>query len=113
MKYLFLMSVPPAGSADVDPLTAVLTKDWVSVGGWSLFLGLCLLIVIGAFREWWVPGSRYSRLETSAHKLLDSNNLLTTQNGQLIVANEITTHFFKETVPKRGVATNDETQLVE
>lgn len=111
MKHLFLTPVIVTG--EVDPLTAVLTRDWAAVGGWSLFLGLCILIVLGAFREWWVPGSRYTRLESSASKLLESNNLLTTQNGQLIVANEITTHFFKETIPKRGEATNDDSQLVE
>lgn len=111
MKHLFLTSVIVTG--EVDPLTAVLTRDWAAVGGWSLFLGLCILIVLGAFREWWVPGRRYTRLEASASKLLESNNLLTTQNGQLIVANEITTHFFKETIPKRGEATNDDSQLVE
>lgn len=88
----------------VDPLTAVLTRDWAAVGGWSLFLGLCMLVVIGSFREWWVPGARYRRLELTAEKLGVANDLLTVQNGQLITANEITKHFFEETVPKRGEA---------
>lgn len=88
----------------VDPLTAILTKDWVQVGGWSLLIGLCIFIVIGAFREWWVPGPRFRRLEITAEKLSDANDELTKQNGQLITANEITKHFFEETVPKRGEA---------
>lgn len=89
--------------ADVpDPLTAILTRDWAAVGGWSLFIGLCLLIVLGAFREGWVPGARYRRLEASAKLLAEANVELTKQNGQLITANEITKHFFEETTPKRG-----------
>lgn len=110
MKHLF--TSPFLIGAD-DPVTDFFQRDWAAVGGWSLFLGMCLLIVIGAFRETWVPGRRYRRLEISAEKLLDSNEALTTQNGQLIVANEITSHFFKETTPKRGEAPHDDTQLVQ
>jgi hypothetical protein len=112
MKHLFLMPVQVTGE-EPDLITSIMTKDWAALGGWSLFIMLCLFIVFGAFREWWVPGSRYTRLEVSASKLLESNGQLTTQNGQLIVANEITTHFFKETVPKRGEAPHDDSQLVE
>jgi hypothetical protein len=89
-------------ATETDLITAVLARDWAAVGGWSLFIGLCLFIVIGAFREWWVPGARYRRLEVSAEKMQDANTDLTTQNGQLITANEITKHFFEETTPKRG-----------
>lgn len=85
-----------------DPITAIITRDWAALGGWSLFLGLCLLIVVGSFREWWVPGARYRRLELAASKLSTANDDLIKQNGQLITANEITKHFFEETVPKRG-----------
>lgn len=86
----------------VDPITALITRDWASFGGWSLFIGLCIFIVVGAFREWWVPGARYRRLEVLLEKASDANTALTTQNGQLIVANEITKHFFEETVPRKG-----------
>lgn len=85
-----------------DPVTAILTRDWAAVGGWSLFIGLGLFIVIGSIREWWVPGSRYRRLETSATKSADALTEAMKQNGQLITANEITKHFFEETAPKRG-----------
>lgn len=85
-----------------DPITAFLTKDWAAVGGWSLFIGLALMIVVGSFRETWVPGARYRRLETAASKVSEANDELLKQNGQLITANEITKHFFEETVPKRG-----------
>lgn len=86
----------------MDLFTAFLTRDWAAVGGWSLFIALALLIVIGAFREWWVPGKRYTRLETSAAKSADALAEAMTQNGQLITSNEITKHFFEETTPKRG-----------
>lgn len=84
-----------------DPITAFITKDWAALGGWSLFFGLCLLIVVGAFREIWVPGARYRRLEAAAEKISEANDELRKQNGQLITANEITKHFFEETAPKR------------
>lgn len=84
-----------------DPITALLTKDWAALGGWSLFFGLCMLIVIGSFRELWVPGARYRRLELAAAKISEANDELRKQNGQLITANEITKHFFEETAPKR------------
>ena len=90
-------------SADgTDPVTAFLTRDWAALGGWSLFLGLCLFFVIGAFREWWVPGARYKRLEDASKLLVEANDELLKQNGQLITSNEITKHFFEETIPKRG-----------
>lgn len=105
MKYLFYAASLVRAE---DPMTDLLQRDWAAVGGWSLFLSLCLLIVVGSFREWWVPGRRYRRLELSAEKTSDANDMLTKQNGQLIVANEITTHFFQETVPRRGeIKTHD------
>lgn len=87
-----------------DPLTDLLQRDWVQVGGWSLFLGLCILIVLGSFREWWVPGRRHRRLEAAAEKTSETLEATVKQNGQLITANEITKHFFEETTPKRGEA---------
>lgn len=89
-------------SETVDPITALITRDWAAFGGWSLFIGLCLVIVIGAFREWWVPGARYTRLEAASILMSQANDELRKQNGQLITGNEITKHFFEETVPKRG-----------
>lgn len=89
-------------AAAADPITALLTRDWAALGGWSLFVLLCIVIVIGAFRETWVPGARYRRLEESAIKISSANDELRKQNGQLITANEITKHFFEETTPKRG-----------
>lgn len=106
MKHLF--SAASILGAE-DPITDIFQRDWAAVGGWSLFLGLCILIVTGSFREWWVPGRRYRRLEVSAEKISDANDVLSKQNGQLITANEITKHFFEETVPRRGesVSAND------
>lgn len=89
-------------ATESDPITALLTRDWAALGGWSLFVMLCLFMVIGSIREWWVPGVRYRRLEESSIKMTDANTQLREQNGQLIKANEITKYFFEETVPKRG-----------
>lgn len=89
-------------AAAVDPFVAIITRNWAEVGGWSLFLGLVLLIVIGAFREWWVPGSRHARTEAALSKALDVLKETADQNGKLLVSNEITKHFFEETTPKRG-----------
>lgn len=84
-----------------DPITDILSRDWASIGGWSLFFSLAILIVVGAFREWWVPGPRHRRTEQLLEKSVDTVTDLTKQNGQLITANEITKHFFEETTPKR------------
>jgi uncharacterized membrane protein YcjF (UPF0283 family) len=91
-------------AVSVDPFTAVFTRDWAAVGGWSLFIGLVLAIVIGAFREGWVPGARHRRVEESAQKAADALAEAMKQNGQLITSNEITKHFFEETTPKRGTS---------
>lgn len=98
MAFMMAAFVAEAG----DPITAILTRDWAAVGGWSLLIGTWLFVVLGSIREMWVPGARYRRLEASAQKLAEANAELTKQNGQLITANEITKHFFEETAPKRG-----------
>ena len=86
----------------MDIFTAFFTRDWAAVGGWSLFVSLSIFIVIGAFREWWVPGKRYARMESAALKATDALAEALKQNGQLVTTNEITKHFFEETTPKRG-----------
>ena len=84
-----------------DPITDIFNRDWASIGGWSLFFSVAILIVVGAFREWWVPGPRHRRTEQLLEKSVETVSDLTVQNGQLITANEITKHFFEETTPKR------------
>lgn len=84
-----------------DPITDIFNRDWAALGGWSLFFSLAILIVVGAFREWWVPGPRHRRTEQLLEKSVDTVTHLTDQNGQLITANEITKHFFEETSPRR------------
>lgn len=86
----------------LDPFWTLLTRNWTDVGGWSLFIGLCVLIVAGAFREWWAPGGRIRKLEELVAKQAETIAALTSQNGQLVTANEISKYFFEETVPKRG-----------
>lgn len=85
-----------------DPISEFLNHDWAGVSGWSLFVGLGMLILVGSFRELWVPGARYRRLEATAAKQAEAIDELLKQNGQLITSNQITKHFFEETVPKRG-----------
>lgn len=89
-------------AATSDPITAFLTKDWASLGGWSLFILLCMTIVIGAFREWWVPGPRHRRVETAAAE--QSKTLAVTAEAlkEQTQANEIVKHFFEKTIPTRG-----------
>ena len=99
MKHFFLMSVHPTG--ETDPITALLTRDWAAVGGWSLFFGLGLCIIVGAFREWWVPGGRYRRLEDAATKQSDTLQTTAQALEKQVTANEIVKHFFEETTPKR------------
>jgi len=84
-----------------DPITDILARDWASVGGWALFLGLVILIVTGAFREWWVPGARSRRTEEALKHSLELNRDQSGQIDKLITANEITKHFFEETTPHR------------
>lgn len=88
----------------IDPISALLARDWAALGGWSLFFSLVMLIVIGAFREWWVPGPRFRRQETLLTKSVELNHSLSEQNGKLITANEITKHFFQEVTPVRATA---------
>lgn len=78
------------------------TTNFESIGGWSLFIGLCLFITVGNFLEWWVPGRRYRRLEATAAE--QSKTLASTVEllKEQTTANEITKHFFEKTVPKRG-----------
>ena len=78
------------------------TTNFEAVGGWSLFIGLCLFITIGNFLEWWVPGRRYRRLEVTAADQSKALNSAVELSKELAQANEITKHFFEKTVPKRG-----------
>lgn len=79
-----------------DPITAILTRDWAALGGWSLFIGIVILIVLGAFKGWWVPGWMYKAQTETLNEAM-------AQNRTLLVTADITKHFFESTVPKRGV----------
>lgn len=89
-------------AATSDPITSLLTRDWAGFGGWSLFISLALLVIIGAFREWWVPGPRYRRLEAASERQADTLQKTADALAKQVTANEITKHFFEETTPKRG-----------
>lgn len=90
-----------------DPITALLTRDWAAVGGWSLFIGLALAIVLGSFRETWVPGNRYRRAEARAEKAeaalkLSQETLeeALSQNSKLLSSSQIVEYVLKEFLPK-------------
>ena len=78
-----------------DPITAFLTRDWAAFGGWSLFIGLVLLIVTGAFKGWWVPGWMYKAQTETLNEAM-------AQNKTLLVTADITKHFYESVAPKRG-----------
>lgn len=82
-----------------DPITAILTRDWAAVGGWSLFVTLCILIVVGYTRELIVPGSRLKRVE----KLLEDANTLVHQQseqiGKLVEGNQLTQYVMSQVAP--------------
>jgi hypothetical protein len=84
------------------------STNWDRIGGWSLFIGLCILIVISYMREWVVPGRRYRHLEDAAN--LQSQTLSDTVKAldKQVAANQITKHFFEETTPTRRERTRDE-----
>jgi len=89
-----------------DPITAFLTRDWASLGGWSLFIGLCLYIVVGSIREWWVPGAVHRRVEARAEaaetalKLTqDALETALDQNGKLLKSSEVIEYVLREILP--------------
>lgn len=84
-----------------DPITSFMDHDWAAVGGWGLFLGLCLTIVYGSFRELWVPGARYKRLEEANKELTAALTLVTNQNSELIQSGRLSDYFFKEVLPNK------------
>ena len=79
----------------IDPVTAVLTKDYASLGGWSLFIGLVILIVVGVFRGWWVPGWMYRDQAETLNEAMS-------QNKELLASAIVAKHFFETTAAKRG-----------
>lgn len=95
-------------ATESDPITAILTRDWAALGGWSLFIGLVVFVTIGSFREWWVPGPRYRRLEESAQKQSETlATMVQTLDAQVSV-NEILKHFFEDTSPLRREVGDEE-----
>ena len=90
-----------------DPFTAFLERDWAAVGGWSLFVMLCILIVTSFMRGWIVPGSMYRSLEAASKLQAETLSTLSGTLDKQVQANEISSYFFKETAPKRGEASPD------
>ena len=84
-----------------DPISAILARDWASVTGWGMFFSLGTLIIVGVFREWWVPGPRHRRLEDAATRQSETLATVTKTLDEQVRGNEITKHFFEETAPRR------------
>lgn len=40
---------------------ASLIADLANAGGLALFLGMCIVVALGAVRRWWVPGWIYEK----------------------------------------------------
>lgn len=83
-----------------------MTRDWAALGGWSLFIMLALAIVLGSFRETWVPGARYRRAEARAEKAEEALKLsqealdeALDQNTKLMGSSEIISYVLKEILP--------------
>lgn len=91
-----------------DPVSAFLQKDWGAVSGWGLFFALVVFITYGNFKEWWVPGPRYHKLEDAAKLQSETLSLTVKTLDEQVRANEITKHFFEETVPRRRDAPNEQ-----
>jgi hypothetical protein len=108
LAILSVLGLSAASTVEVDGssignlLAAALTES----SGWLAFGMLSVVIVVGAFFEWWVPGRRHRRVEQAAAEqskvLGDTVTLLSNQT----MANEITRDFFLKTDPKRGETTS-------
>ena len=94
-------------SAESDPITAFLNRDWAAFGGWSLFVTLCILIVTTFMRGWIVPGTMYRSLEAASKLQADTLSTVAGTLEKQVQANEISSYFFKETAPRRGEAPSD------
>ncbi len=90
-----------------DPFSAIIARDWAAVGGWSLFVMLCMIIVTSFIRGWIVPGSMYRSLEAASKLQAETLSTLSGTLDKQVQANEISSYFFKETAPKRGEAQPD------
>lgn len=89
-------------ATDSDPITAIFARDWAAVGGWSLFVMLCILIVTSFMRGWIVPGSMYRSLEAASKLQAETLSTVSITLDKQVQANEISSYFFKETAPRRG-----------
>lgn len=102
--FLVLGGAPLAETS--DPITALLNRDWAALGGWSLFIMLALAIVLGSFRETWVPGARLRREEDRADKAEAALKLsqealgeALEQNTKLLGSAEISSYVLREILP--------------
>lgn len=97
----------------MDPITAILSGQWATVTGWSLWIGTVVVIVSALLTDRLWSGKRGRALQATVDKQQVTIADLTSQNGQLIANNELTKHWFEVTLPsdaKRTRATVDDSE---
>ncbi len=67
--------------------------------GWGLFGALVILIVLGAFTEFWVPGRRYRRAEKVGIDAVAALKLSEEQKGALLNYNDLVAHIIHQAAP--------------
>lgn len=55
----------------MDVIWQWLGRDWAQIGGWTLFLGLCILVVSLMLRDKLVSGRRLEKLEARHEATVD------------------------------------------
>lgn len=80
---------------------AAFLRDWGELSGWSLFIGLCLLIVIGVLTDRIWSGKRGRRAEEAAEKSSSALKVALDQNTKLIESQGFAEYVFKELLPSR------------
>lgn len=86
----------------MDPITAILSGQWATVTGWTLWIGT-LAVLFSFFltdRIW--SGKRGRAVQTQLDKALDTTRELVVQNTTLLQNNELTKYWFENTLPARA-----------
>jgi hypothetical protein len=97
-----ILATVVTADTSVDPITAILSRDWAAVGGWSLFISLVITILTLVLTDRLVAGSRLRKAEGLAEKQAQTISDLTSALKEQTSANQIVQHFFQEVPQKRG-----------
>jgi hypothetical protein len=69
------------------------------INGWAFGGGLALFIVVGAFREWWIPGPVHRRAVAAAKLTSDSLAKAVETIKKLVESQRIVDYFFENVLP--------------